>query len=298
MKKIFSILFAIITCHYILAAQDMSVLRRNIESATTGKNVKVGVAILGPSGSDTLSINGSDRFPMQSVFKFHIALAILAEVDKGVLALDQMITIREDELLPGIYSPIRDKYPKGTTMPLAEVIEYTVSKSDNVGCDLLIRMLGGPMVVEAYFHQRGFNQLSIKINEEVMQSNWDQQYLNWTTPLEANAVLKSFYENSSQHLSPTSHAFIWDVMRGTETGKGRLKGLLPEGTTVAHKTGWSGTNADGLTAAVNNIGVVTLPDGRHFYISVFVTNSREDFATNERIIAEIARAAWDYFEGN
>jgi len=84
-------------------------------------------------------------------------------------------------------------------------------------------------------------------------------------------------------------------MRETETGKDRLKGQLPIGTNVAHKTGSSGTNKEGLTAAVNDIGIVFLPGGEHFFISVFVTNSKEKSEVNEKIIADIAKATWDYF---
>ena len=74
-----------------------------------------------------------------------------------------------------------------------------------------------------------------------------------------------------------------------------MKGQLPDGTIVAHKTGTSGANKDGLTAAVNDIGIVFLSGGRYFFISVFVTDSKEDSATNEKIIADISKAAWDYF---
>ena len=86
-------------------------------------------------------------------------------------------------------------------------------------------------------------------------------------------------------------------MKETSTGTNRIKGQLPENTVVAHKTGTSGTNKEGLTAAVNDIGIVFLPDGQHFYISVFVTNSTENADTNEKIIADISKAAWDYFTG-
>jgi beta-lactamase class A/beta-lactamase class A VEB len=85
-------------------------------------------------------------------------------------------------------------------------------------------------------------------------------------------------------------------MKETSTGQGRLKGLLPAGTVVAHKTGSSGTNEEGLTAATNDIGIVFLPNGAHFVISVFVTDSKENDETNERIIAEIGKVAYDYFK--
>ena len=84
-------------------------------------------------------------------------------------------------------------------------------------------------------------------------------------------------------------------MKGTETGKARLKGLLPKNTIVAHKTGTSGANKEGLTAAVNDIGIVFLPNGQHYFISVFVTKSTENAETNEKIIADISKATWNYF---
>ena len=85
-------------------------------------------------------------------------------------------------------------------------------------------------------------------------------------------------------------------MRETSTGVNRLKGQLPENTVVAHKTGSSGTNKQtGITAAVNDIGIVFLPNGKHFYISVFVTDSKENADVNEKIIADIGKVVWDYF---
>ena len=131
------------------------------------------------------------HFPMQSVFKFHIALAVLSQVDKGRLSLDQKIKIEKKDLLPGLHSPLREKYPNGATLPLAEIIRYTVSNSDNVGCDALLRLLGGPQAVEKYFLRNGFKDISIKINEEVMQNNWDLQFQNWTTPKAAKQCFRS-----------------------------------------------------------------------------------------------------------
>lgn len=277
-------------------AQSMESLKQQINKMLILKKAEVGVAIQGTELSDTLSINGEERFPMQSVFKFPIALATLTEVDKGTLSLDQKIEISKSELLPGLWSPIRDKYPEGATLTLAEIIQYTVSLSDNVGCDVLLRLLGGPQVVEQYFSQLGFNNIKIKINEEVMQNNWDLQFQNWTTPKEANRILAYFYANAEETLSQDSYDFIWGIMRSTQTGEKRLRGQLPKETTVAHKTGWSGVHKEtGISAAVNDIGIIFLPNGKFFIVSVFVTNSSETTEENEKIIAEIAKLAWNYF---
>ena len=273
-----------------------SSLRQKIEQIAAAKNAVVGVSIADDKGKEILSVRGDERFPMQSVFKFHIGLKVLAEVDQGKFALDQKIKIEEKDLLPGLYSPLREKYPKGATLELAEILKYTISESDNVGCDVLLKMLGGPQAVEDFFVVKDFRDVSIKLNEETMQANWDRQFENWTTPKAANQVLRAFYDNKKKLLSKKSHEFVWKAMTETKTGANRLKGQLPPGTVVAHKTGTSGTNKQtGISAAVNDIGIVFLPGGRHFFISVFVTNSKENAETNEKIIADIAKAAWDHF---
>ncbi len=277
-------------------SQKMELLRQEIQGIIDAKNVKVGVAISGREVSDTLSINGQAHFPMQSVFKFPIALAILAEVDKGNLSLDQKMEIKKSELLPGLWSPIREKYPEGAVLSLAEILKYTVALSDNVGCDALLRLLGNPQMVEKHFSKLNFKDFAVKINEETMQNNWDLQFLNWTTPKEANNILETFYANKNGLLSSESHEFIWDVMKSTGTGKNRLRGQLPKQTVVAHKTGWSGAHKEtGITAAVNDIGIVFLPNGDYFVISVFITESSESLETNEKIISDISKLTWDYF---
>jgi beta-lactamase class A/beta-lactamase class A VEB len=283
-----------ITCN--ISAQTIDSLRQQIHQIVSAKNAMVGVSIIGNNGKDTLSFNADERFPMQSVFKFHIALAMLSQIDKKKFSLNQKIKIEQKDLLPDLYSPMRDDYPNGATLPISKILEYTVSQSDNVGCEFLLKLIGGPRAVEEYFIKNNFKEVSIKNNEEVQQADWDLQFQNWTTPKAANEVLAKFYYNKAKLLSKKSYDFIWKIMKATETGKGRLKGQLPEKTIVAHKTGSSGANKDGLTAAVNDIGIIFLPDGQHFFISVFVTNSKEDAVTNEKIIADIAKASWDYFK--
>ena len=277
------------------SAQTTDALREKIQKIILIKNAVVGIAISSNNEKDTLFVNSERHYPMQSVFKFHIAIAMLSEIDKGKFSFDQKIKIEKKDLLPNLYSPIRDRYPEGTSLTIAKILEYTVAESDNVGCDVLLRLIGGPQVVEAYFAKNNFKDVSIKLNEETQQNDWDLQFQNWTTPKAANQVLASFYYNKKKHLSKNSYDFLWNVMKETKTGKDRLKGQLPKETIVAHKTGSSGTNKEGLTAAVNDIGIVFLPNGQPFFITVLVTNSKEDAVTNEKIIADIAKATWDYF---
>lgn len=276
---------------------NKTLLREKISKIITSKRALVGVSIIGDQGKDTISFYGERRFPMQSVFKFHIALAVLAEVDKGNLSLDRQITIGKDKLLPeSFWSPLRDENPNGGVFTIRKLIQYSVSHSDNTACDELIRLIGTPKTVETYFRNNGIKDIQITYNEEQMQAKWENMFQNWTTPNAASNTLKKFYENRNNLMSKSSYDFFWKTNIETTTGENRIKGRLPKGTIVAHKTGWSGTNKEtGITAAVNNIGIVFLPNNDYFYISVFVSESKENFETNERIIADVSRVVYDYY---
>lgn len=106
------LLFLITSCKTSIEKTDL--LLNQIEQIISDKQVVVGVSIIGNNGKDTISIHGDRRFPMQSVFKFHIALTVLSEIDKGKLSLDQNIEISKDELLSeDFWSPLRDENPNG-----------------------------------------------------------------------------------------------------------------------------------------------------------------------------------------
>jgi beta-lactamase class A len=106
-------------------------------------------------------------------------------------------------------------------------------------------------------------------------------------------LLQMFYEGHV--LSPESTALLKQWMTGSVPGTHRIKGLLPRGTVVAHKPGTSDTDSDGLTIATNDAGVITLPNGHHLYVVVFISDSHADEAVREGVIARIARLAYDRF---
>ncbi|HMP32348.1 MAG TPA: class A beta-lactamase, subclass A2, partial [Saprospiraceae bacterium] len=276
-------------------SQSINDLKNEILKITSTKNAVVGVSIMDSKGIDTLSINGDRHCPLQSVFKLHIGLAVLSEIDKGKFSLETKVKVSKKELLPDLWSPLRDENPKGGIFTVARLLQYSISQSDNVACDVLIRLIGTPKTVEDYIKSKGVTDLAIKINEEVMQAKWENMFLNWTTPKAASQLLKLFYDNHTNLLSSTSYEFLWKTMKETSTGLDRIKSNLPANTIVAHKTGSSGTNKEGLTPATNDIGVVFLPDGDHYYISVLITDSKESNETNARIIADISKLAWNYF---
>jgi beta-lactamase class A len=254
----------------------------------------VGVSILRIEDRDTVSYNGKARLVMHSVMKFPIALAVLHLVDSGKITLSELVHLKKRDLPKKTYSPLRDKYPKGNVdVSFAELLQYMVSLSDNNACDILLSVLGGTKPVQDYMLHLGIRGIAINASEAEMASAWEVQYSNWCKPVEMTQLLDLFY--AGKVLSKANTDFLYKLMTETTTGPNRIKGMLPPGTVVAHKTGTSGTNAEGLTPATNDVGIITLPNGKHLAVSVFVCNSTNDEATREATIAKIAKAAYDNY---
>lgn len=268
--------------------------KTEIEEIIRDSKGAVGVGLMDLNTKKFFLFNKNAKFPMQSVFKFPLAMAVLAEVDKGKFSLDQKILVTKKDLLPKTWSPIREKYPDGNVeLALSEILAYTVSQSDNNGCDILFRLLGGTENVHKYIQSLGVKEISIAATEEEMARAWDVQFTNWSKPEAMLKLLEIF--NRGKKLSKSSSDFLWKIMTETSTGPNRLKGLLPAGTPVAHKTGTSGTNDQKVTGAINDAGIVTLPNGKKYAIVVFVANSTDSPEASEKIIARISKAAYDYY---
>ena len=271
-------------------APDTELEKQFAEIAKEAKG-KVGIAAVVLETGENASLNGGDRFPMQSVYKLPIAMTILKQVDNGKLSMNQEVEItKEDFVSPGQRSLIRDNNPNGTKMKLWQVVEAAVSESDGTASDVLLRVAGGPGEVQKYVGELGITDMSIKNTEKEFAKDAKVQYDNSSTPLAAVALLTELKEARSIPVEKIS--LIRDFMNESPTGPNRLRGLLPENTYVAHKTGTSGTDS-GVTAATNDIGIILLPNGKYMAVAVFVSDSPVDEKTRDAVIAKIAKAAWD-----
>jgi beta-lactamase class A len=269
-------------------------LRQKIQQIASSVDGKLGIAVLDLAGEDTLTMNGKGHFAMQSVYKFHLGLAVLDQVDKEKFKLDQKILVRKKDLLPNTWSPLREKYPNGEVeVPLSELLQFTVAQSDNNGCDILFNLVGRPKTVDTYIKNLGIKDVAISTTEQEMHQDPKAQFTNWSTPWSTVKLLEKFYQKKI--LSASGHDFMWKTLAEATTGSQKLKGLLPKGTVVAHKSGLSGTDEKGLTAATNDIGIVTLPNGKHYAIAVFFANTKMADKDSDRVIAEVSKAVWDYF---
>lgn len=257
-----------------------------------GGRVGASVRVLEDAGAhSSISSKGSERFPMQSVYKAAIDFAVLQRIDAGEFRLDQTVRVERSDLPPsGVWSPIRDAHPDGGfDMSLEDLLRAAIVESDGTACDVLLRLFPADRVTRA-LRDLGIIGMVVATTEAEMTKGPDVQDRNWATPEATLELLAALQEGRG--LRPESRGRLLRWMTETQTGPGRLKGELPREAVVAHKTGTSGTSG-GLTRATNDVGIVTLPDGRHLLIAVYVSDSRASAAVREGVIAKIARAAWD-----
>jgi beta-lactamase class A len=268
-------------------------LREQFGAIAKAAKGKVGVAVELIETKEFIHLNGQQPFPMQSVYKLPIAMAVLRRVDEGALQLEQRIQVTTNDFVtPLQHSPIRDAHPLGTELTVNHLAQGMVSASDGSACDVLLRLLNGPPFVDRYLRQLGVTNVVVATTEKEMGRDELVQYRNWATPEGLIGLLRILQEGRG--LSESSRALLLQWLTQSPTGPRRIRGLLPAGTKVAHKTGSSGTEK-GLTRATNDAGIITLPDGRHLAIAVFVSDSRANDITRDAVIAKISRAAWDYW---
>jgi len=261
-----------------------------IAATTDGR---LGVAITYAGTGETTLLHGHDHYPMMSVFKFPLALYILDQADKQKLSLDEPVVIQKKRW-SRIFSPMLNSYPGKTVhLTIRDLTADIILLSDNVACDVLLGRIGGPGVLNSYIHALGIEEINIANTERQMAADPKKVYENWCSPAAMNILLQQFYEHRVLSDSTTGELLQWMIQ--SKPRPNRLKGLLDSKILVAHKPGTSDTDSAGLTAATNDVGILTLPGGAHCYVTVFLTDSHADEATRERAIALVGRLAADTY---
>ncbi|MBY8822149.1 class A beta-lactamase [Sphingomonas colocasiae] len=281
----------------------------------------VGVAVQRVGGGDAALLNAGTTFPMASTFKIAVAGAILARIDKGEMTLGQLVTV--DPALIVNSAGIAEQTPHdGVALSVHNLLELMLTRSDNTATDVLLAEAGGPAAVTAWlrgigitgqqidggtgplilralgvppgpgsFRERRAAAMADPTMRERSQKRAPNVAFN-NDPRDAStpeAMLKLLLTiRAGKAVSAASTKTLIEIMERCHTGDKRLKGLLPVDTVVAHKTGT-------LMSIANDVGLVTLPDGSQFAIAVFVKGDTKGTEVQDRVIADVARTAYDYF---
>jgi len=266
-------------------------LRKTIEQIAAAAKGHVGVSAIVLETKQSVSLNPQDHFPMQSVYKLPICMAVMQQIDAGKLKLEQRVRVTKNDFIgPNAHSPVRDQNPNGVELSVNELVRFAIAESDGTASDVLMRLAGGPAAIHTYLKQLNITDIIVLNSEKELGQDWQLQYRNWATPEAAVALLRALHEKNG--LTESSQVLLMKFLIESTPGPKRLRGQLPPATVVAHKTGTSGSR-NGITAATNDIGIVTLPNGEHLVIAVFVSDSPTDQTTREGTIARIAKAVFD-----
>jgi beta-lactamase class A len=266
--RIFAILlslFAFLGAQGAAAASSagLSDLEQQLSSLVAGKSADVGIAALDLNTGETVSIKGDTPFPMASTVKVAVAALYLAQVDHGRRSLDDSIN----------------------GLPARTLMARMLIHSDNRATDMLLKDLGGPRVLHNWLQDNGVTGLRVDRTIAQLLSDrrdlWDRR--DSSTPVAMVDLLRRIY--TADLIKPASRNYLLDLMSRCETGKNRMKALLPSGTPVEHKTGT-------LNGLADDVGFITLPDGRRVAVAIFTRGGTD----RPRTIAESARAIYDGFK--
>ena len=221
---------------------------------------ETGVTVIHLESGERVAVNGDASFPLYSVFKLPVAIVVLREVEAGRVRLDDQVR---------------------------QLLQDSLNKSDNTASDKLLALAGGPAAVTAKMHALGFRGIEVRAST--------RDFVNFPEhPNRASANAIAALLSSLQRgelLQPRQRDLLRSFMTRSRPGERRIRGNLPPGTPVVSK---SGTHSTG--ASVNDVGVITLPDGAgHLAIAVLMSRSKLTPYRQEDVIAAIARAAFDAF---
>ncbi len=270
-------------------------LTSDIQEVIKGKKAQVGVAVL--YKDDAVTVNNDDQYPLMSVFKFHIALAVLKKMEQEGIPLTAVVTLRPSDIDTKTWSPMYKKYKsKKITLSYGDLINYMVSQSDNNACNRLIYFVGGIQNVNAFIKDLGIDQIQLIETEKSMEQDIRKSYNNWSTPLSVAQLLRKVY--TEKVLSDKHFAFLEKAMLASGSGKDKFRAGLPKEIEVGHKTGMSYRTPEGVRMCDADVGVIYMPEGEKCYLAVLVKDSKESDAVNVKIMADIANKVYSHYSDN
>ncbi len=263
-------------------------LGETLDSIIASHDGITGVAVL--SGDSLLVAGDSSQLPLMSVFKMHIAIAVL---DKGI-AIDSVVSLGPSDVRENTYSPMRDeKRTRSFDITVDSLMYYSVCRSDNNACDFLIDLAGGIGEVDRCIRRLGINDFALAETENSMHEDLVRCYNNRSTPEALCRVIEAVF--SGRALSPEYTQYLAALLGKSSTGLDKIaSGIAPEAF-LGHKSGMSDRNADGIRMATGDVAAFTRPDGSTAYIAILVKDSSETDGQSSALFKELSAAVFDAY---
>lgn len=279
---------------------------------------RVGVAVHRIDQGWTVSVNGDERLPQQSVSKLWVALTVLDFRDAGRLKLDDPVTVTREDLTL-FHQPIAAMVKgDGYNTTVGELLTRALTTSDNTANDRLLRYVGGPDAVREMIARKKLGNIRFGPGERLLQSQtagleWKPEYALGNGFIRARAQLpvevrQQAYQSyvadppdgaapraiaaalgrlkQGDLLSPSSTSLLITTMEESKTGRQRLRGAVPEGWQFGHKTG-TGQDLGGRTAGYNDVGILTAPDGHSYSVAVMIGDTPRPIAERQALMQQV-----------
>lgn len=267
------------------SSADQNVALANIEKRIGGR---VGVALLAANGQLLAGHRAQEKFAMCSTFKAPLAAALMAAHERGALDQFAKITVTQKDLVP--YAPFVERMIREQRMTsLYELAEKAVDYSDNAAANIILRALGGPQKLTAFFQNHGASETRLDRFEPDMNENAIGDPRDTTTPHSmANLMHHLLVKNSAgENISAVLRQWMID----SATGKARIEAGIPPGWTMGDKTGTAPSSAP----AYNDVAIIwpQLKSGAQdapVLLSVYLDRPKVDGDAADAAIADIARA--------
>jgi len=303
---------------------DLSILREQIQKIIPRARGQVGVAVKHVESGAEVLVDADEKFPMASAYKLPILIELYYQRAAGKLSLEDRIEVQPGDLHVGSGAMSQLFDPPGVQLSIHNLINLMMRISDNSAADILLNKAGAASVTA---RMRALGLDAIRVDRTTQEMILDQSGVDYATfgklpltelrdrlvavdaqaaalanaqfnrtekdiatPRQMNALLEKIYRGEIVDRQ-TSDELI-EILKQCQTGPGRIPGLLPQDTIVAHKTGTIG-------GSTNDTGMVFLPyRGDHLLITVLTKDAKATAAERERVIADISRFAYDYFVFN
>jgi beta-lactamase class A len=223
----------------------------NIKITAIEKRIggRVGVALMDSKGEIRAAHRGQERFAMCSTFKAPLAAAMLAAHDKGKLDQYAPVTITKGDLVP--YAPFAERMLReNRPTSLYELAEKTVDYSDNAAANIILRALGGPEALTAFFAEHGGAQTRLDRIEPEMNENAIGDPRDTTTPISMAGLMRNILIKASAGQKNADILSGWLVK--SATGKERIEAGIPASWKVGDKTGTAPSSAP----AYNDVAII------------------------------------------
>jgi beta-lactamase class A len=280
----------------------------------------VGIAVSDVTAGWVAQVNGNQPFPQQSVSKTWVAIAVMDAVDAGRVRLEDTVLLTDADRSVFFQPVSANITPEGYPIKVKDLLRRALVTSDNAANDKLMRLVGGPEAVRDIIERKGLDGITVGAEERHLQARiagmvWKDSYGDGSfnqvrarlKPEVRDAAMAAYLANPldgatpvgivralsglklGQLLSPNSSQVILDDMADARTGPRRLRGGLPPGWSIAHKTG-TGQDWRGASVGINDIALITAPDGHVYAVAVMIRRTRQPVPARLEMMQSVTRA--------